>query len=301
MTHNKLGIKEFFRTLYHRTWVRVLISTALILLLPLVGVYAILIEPFWVQIVYLKLPIQKFKGPLKPLRLVQMSDLHFGPTHHSEKHFKKCMQMANDLKPDVLVLTGDYLQWDEEYVEGLGALLKELKAGLGVFATLGNHDYGVCHAGEGQHDPIDYQNIISIFTKNGIRVLHNDFVTLKRNEFEFNLVGIGDFWTPHFKPEVAFEKVDRAKPTILLSHNPDSLVKLKNYKFEIMLAGHVHGGQISLPLIGPLAIPVKNRKWRRDLHHVFDRRLYTNRGLGYTFQARFLSRPEITCLDLVSA
>lgn len=294
-----VAIKEYFRTLYHRAWVRLLISMTLILLLPIVGLYAIFIETFWVQICHLKLPIQKFRGPRKPLRLVQMSDLHFGPTNHAQAYFKKCIQKANDLKPDVMVLTGDYLQWDEKYAEGLGQLLGELKAGLGVFATLGNHDYGVCHAGEKQHDPIDYQKIINIFTNNGIRVLHNECVLLKRDEFAFNLVGIGDFWTPHFKPKVAFQNMDRTKPTILLSHNPDSLVALKNYDFEIMLAGHVHGGQITLPLVGPLAIPVKHRKWRRDLHQVFDRRLYTNRGLGFTFKARFLSRPEITCLDLV--
>lgn len=113
------------------------------------------------------------------------------------------------------------------------------------------------------------------------------------------IVGLGDFWTDHFQPEAAFSSAESRPPTILLSHNPDSIHELARYPFDLMLSGHAHGGQISLPFIGPLAVPIKERHLRKGLHKLYERWLYVNRGLGFIFKARLLSRPEITCLELV--
>ena len=86
-----------------------------------------------------------------------------------------------------------------------------------------------------------------------------------------------------------------------LTYGEYGIKALENFDFDLMLAGHVHGGQISLPFIGPLSVPVKNRHLRRGLHKIGQKWLYTNRGLGQIFQARLLSRPEIACLDLIPA
>lgn len=292
------GTKEFFRTLHHKKWVRIILYCFINIFLPGIGFYMMFIETRWVQITRLRIPNKKLQAN-QQIRIVQISDLHFGPTNDSKKYFSRCVEKINNLHPEAIVLTGDFLQWDESYIQRLAHILSHLKAPLGIYAILGNHDYGVCHRGHPPTDPIDYRKVIQIFQEKGIRVLHNESVVLRHQDVSINLVGLGDFWTPFFQPKVAFWQLDSALATILLSHNPDTVHALKNYDFDLMLAGHVHGGQISLPLIGPLVVPVKFRNLRRGLHQIDGHWLYTNRGLGYTLRARLLSRPEITCIELV--
>lgn len=300
MSDRHLNSKEFFRTLHHRKWVRGVIHTFMSIALPGVWLYAHFIEPYWAHVTRTKIPVRGLPKALEGLRIVQISDLHFGPTNDSTEFFKGCVKTINDLKPDVIALTGDFLQWDPQYAPALAHILSGLKARLGVFASLGNHDYGVCHPGEPASDPIDHRTLIEAFQKKGIRVLHNERVTLGEGVSAIDIVGLGDYWTPHFLPEKGFGETSEKRPTILFSHNPDSVHAVDKFDFDLMLAGHVHGGQISFPFIGPLVVPVKHRHLRRGLHRIGAHWLYTNRGLGFTFQARLLSRPEIAFLELAA-
>ena len=275
-----------------------------------------------VKISHLKIPIRKLPRSFNLFRIVQISDLHFGPTNDSVSFLKKCIDKVNGLKPDIVALTGDYFQWDSKYIPSLARVLAGLKAKNGLFAVLGNHDYGVCHKGRPATDPIDHEEIIHHFEQIGIRVLHNERIRMNKGEDCLEIIGVGDFWTSHFHPAQVLRKEPEnlggptqaggptraggltqaggdTVPTILLCHNPDGIAELENLHFDLMLAGHVHGGQISFPFIGPLAVPVARRHLRRGLHRLSQKWLYVNRGLGYIFKARLLSRPEITCLDLV--
>lgn len=321
MSHKKIRAQEYFRKQYQKKWVQRLMSTLMVVFLPFVGFYIHFIEPRLVKTSSLKIPIKKLPGSFNLFRIVQMSDLHYGPTNNVPSFFKKCIQKVNELKPDLVALTGDYLQWDDSYLKGLANILAGLKAKSGIFAVLGNHDYGVCHKGHPPTDPIDHEDVIEAFEKRGINVLHNRRIPIRRGGETLEVVGVGDYWTSHFLPEKALrnrkpprDKSPRDKsllrgkphpgihyPTILLCHNPDSIDHLKDFHFDLMLSGHVHGGQISLPFIGPLSVPVKNRHLRRGLHRIGPKWLYTNRGLGFIFKARMLSRPEITCFDLIPA
>ncbi|MDO8519131.1 MAG: metallophosphoesterase [Deltaproteobacteria bacterium] len=298
----KPTLKEFFRKLHQKRGVQWALSALMVLGLPVIGLYMHVIEPRLVAISHLKIPFKRLRGK-NPLRIVQISDLHFGPTNNSAGFLKKCIAKINELKPDVIALTGDFFQWDMKYVPALAHLLSTLKSKLGTFAALGNHDYGVCHRNAPPSDPIDHLEIISQFEKKGIRVLHNEKIFLHNGGETFGIVGVGDFWTSHFDPAKAFARpIESPDPfTLLLCHNPDGIEHLDPYTFDIMLSGHVHGGQISFPFIGPLAVPVKNRHWRRGLHKIGEKWLFTSRGLGQIFKARLLSRPEIACLDLVPA
>lgn len=305
MNHKKIRAQEYFRKQYQKRWVQRLMSTLMVVFLPLVGFYIHFIEPRLVKTSSLKIPIKKLPRSFNFFRIVQISDLHYGPTNNVPSFFKKCVQKVNELKPDLVALTGDYLQWDESYLKGLANILAGLKAKTGIFAVLGNHDYGVCHKGHPPTDPIDHEEVMKAFEKKGIKVLHNRRIPIRREGDTLEVVGVGDYWTSHFLPAKALRNktVHRGLhyPTILLCHNPDSIDHLKDFHFDLMLSGHVHGGQISLPFIGPLSVPVKNRHLRRGLHRVGPKWLYTNRGLGFIFKARMLSRPEITCLDLIPA
>lgn len=305
MKRPKIRIQEYFRTQYQKKWVRRLLSVFMVLFLPFIGFYIHFIEPRLVKVSNLKVPIRKLPEAFARFRIIQISDLHYGPTNNSVSFFKKCIEKINRLQPDLIALTGDFLQWDSGYLKSLAHLLGQLKAKTGVFAVLGNHDYGVCHKGYPPTDPIDHEEVIDEFEKKGIRVLHNERFLIRKGKSILEVIGLGDFWTSHFLPHKAFRDLKKHPgvhyPSLLLCHNPDSIDHLKDFPFDLMLSGHVHGGQISLPWIGPLAVPVKNRHLRRGLHRIGQKWLYANRGLGYIFKGRLLSRPEITCLELVPA
>lgn len=293
-----IRFKEFFRTLHHRKTTRFFLYITINLFLPIIGWYAHFIEIYRVKVTKLKIGLDHLGKPFEGFRVVQISDIHWGPTNKSFSYLKKCIQLINELEPDLVVITGDFLQWDMQYLTPLVQHLSQIKAKQGILASLGNHDYGVCHAHLSPMDPIDHQVIINTLDKHNIQTLHNEMSVLERDGYQLQIIGLGDLWTEYFKPEKGFLRASKQVPTILLSHTPDSICHLKDYPFDLMLSGHSHGGQISLPLIGPVSVPLKNRKLRRGLHRINNRWLYVNRGLGYTFKARFNSLPEITCIEL---
>lgn len=294
-----LVIKEFFRCLYHHAWVRVLLSILIVIGIPFFGFYARFIEPRRLHITHQRIPLNKAVEKGYTLRVAQISDLHLGPSNSNRDFFQRAVARIQQLNPDIILLTGDFMQWDDVYARPLAQVLGALQAPLGVWASLGNHDYGVCHQTEAAHDPVDYQKVIQAFTDQGIPVLHNEYHEFKKAALPIRLVGLGDYWTQHFRPHSElFGNLGEQGITLLMSHNPDSIEALQDYHFDLMFAGHVHGGQISFPIIGPLSVPVKHRHLRRGLHRFGNRLLFTSRGLGQTFQLRFNSPPEIVCIDL---
>lgn len=298
----KIKTQEFFRKLHQKKFMRVITYSLFVAGLPLFGAYAHFIEPNRIKISQIKIPIHKLPKAFHHFRIIQISDLHYGPTNKSENFFQKCIRKINELKPDLVALTGDYMQWDSLHANPLAKILSALRAPFGVFASLGNHDYGVCHKGRPPTDDVNHLEVTSAFEAHGIKILHNEHVEIVKENHKLHVVGLGDYWTEHFKPEVAFAaQKNKDITTILLSHNPDSIDHLQDYSFDLMLAGHVHGGQISFPWIGPLSVPIKNKHLRRGLHSIFNRWLYVNRGLGHIFKARFNSPPEIAVLELIPA
>lgn len=296
-------MKEFFRTLHQKKIIRFLVYAFIVIAFPIIGIYVHFIEPRLLKTTYKKIPIKKLPKSFENFRIAQISDLHFGPTNHSEAFLKECVKKINDLKPDMVAITGDFIQWEQKDAKTVANILSSLQARDGIFAVLGNHDYGICHQNEEPTDPINYEEIIEEFKAVRIKVLHNERITLERGEDFLEIVGLGDYWTLHFKPEKAFEgfqyKIDH-HAIILLSHNPDSIFELGDFPFDLMLSGHAHGGQVTLPLIGPINVPLKHKSLRKGLHQIDNKWLYTNRGLGFIFKMRLLSPPEITCIDLIA-
>lgn len=287
--------KEFFRKLYQKKWVRFFTASTINIALPLVGSYAYFIEPRWFKVNRLQLNSISSKLGLK---IVQISDLHFGPTNQSSRFFLKWIAKINALKPDLVVITGDLLQWDDTYSSQLAEYLAKIKARLGVYCVLGNHDYGVCHPEEEAHDPdINHNHLVSALKNKGVHVLENQAVYFEKEGLD--LIGLGDLWAGRFSPQKAFTNRSNTKFCLVLSHNPDTFSMMEDYPFNLMLSGHAHGGQVSFFSLGPIAVPIRNRNQRRGLHtDKQNRYLYVNRGLGYIFRARFCSRPEITLIEI---
>ena len=114
-------------------------------------------------------------------------------------------------------------------------------------------------------------------------------------------MGLDDPWARAFDLSKAFEHVDGADPVIALSHNPDTFVHLCHTDAQWTLAGHTHGGQVNLPLVGPPVVPVSHKEYASGQFEVNNRHLYMNRGLGWLRRVRLNARPEITLFELVRA
>lgn len=294
-----MAVKEFFRNLHQRKVVRAITTATILIGLPFVGAYSYFWEVHDLKLDKIKLKLSHRFPHLKGLKAVQLSDLHYGPSNSNTDFFNRAVDMINAQNPDIVLLTGDYYQWDPQYLEVLPKILSRIRSKQGIFGVFGNHDYGSCYPGVLHCDPFEHTTIKKTFAENDIVLLGNESTTLNYKGQDFNLVGLHDLWSGFFNPDEAFAHVDKDLPTLLLSHNPDT-VHMVEHDFDLMMAGHVHGGQVSWPLIGPLAVPVKNRNLRRGLHKISERKhIYVNRGLGFTFRMRLNSRPEVTVLEIV--
>jgi predicted MPP superfamily phosphohydrolase len=294
-----ITLKEYFRNLHQKKAIRAITTVGIVMSLPLVGLYAYLWAVKNVKLDYVPIKLHHPTADLRGLKICQISDLHYGPSNCDPRFFSNIVNVINAQKPDLIVLTGDYYQWDSDYLEGLPQILGRLHAPLGVFGIFGNHDYGSCYPGVLHCDPFDHKMVKNAFARNDILLLENEALTLAYKDQDFNLIGLHDLWSGHFNPAQGFANTNADLPTILLSHNPDTVTMVEQ-DFDLMLSGHVHGGQVSWPWIGPLAVPVKNRRYRRGLHTIDERkRLYVNRGLGYTFRMRLNSPPEVSLIEIV--
>lgn len=261
---------------------------------------------------YVPIHIADLPKYLRGIRLVQLSDFHYERWSLSKRLLTEAIEASNQANPDLIVLTGDYITHKSESIYRLVSELKFLKSRFGIYAVLGNHDV--------EQDCFKAA-IIYALQSVGICVLWNEVVYPMGNEIA--LVGMAELWSGMFKPESVFRNIPTHIPRIVLSHNPDTAELMQNWRVDIQLSGHTHGGQFVIPRIGPAAIilkkihqtipnslkrkipyisdyytVVKHWEWSQGLHQVGNNLLYVNRGLGSYLPGRFCCRPEITIFTL---
>jgi len=259
------------------------------------GLYARLVEPHWINEVRLTLPIAGLPAALSGKRLIQISDLHVGHIVDFE-YLRSAVRRVSELKPDLLVITGDLIHFDSvSDLPDLKTLVTSLpRPPFGTLAILGNHDYGY------RAENTDQADAVSRTLENaGVRVLRNEAADVAG----LSVIGVDDLWSIRFDLDAALSHLAPGRPSLVLCHNPDA-VDLPGWDgFQgWILAGHTHGGQCRFPLIGSPILPVKNRRYDAGLIPLSGgRTLYINRGLGYLRRVRFGCRPEITVFDLQPA
>lgn len=258
----------------------------------LTSLYSWQIEPFWLEFVYVSMPIKNIPPNLIGKTLMQISDIHVGPKVDF-KYLVDSLTKAKAYEPDFVIYTGDFIHYkDLGTLESLRECLSYSPKGkLGTLAILGNHDYG--------EEWVDHKiadSITHILKEQGVNVLRN---TAEKIE-GLNFIGFDDYWGTNFNPEQAMENYSHNEPTIVLCHNPDvcDLDVWNNYKGWV-LSGHTHGGQCKVPFITAPILPVENKNYDKGLKKLSDgRTLYINRALGHLYQVRFNVRPEITIFEL---
>jgi uncharacterized protein len=259
------------------------------------------------------IPIQDLPERLVGTVIAQLSDFHFDGLRLSKSLLIKTMEKVQALNPDLIALTGDFVTDDPNPIHELAGYLKHLPSRYGMVAVLGNHD--ICRAGA-------RGMVTQALEQAGICVLWNDIATPMGDDFP--VVGFADYWSHEFDPSV-LNRLDPAVPRLVLSHNPDTAEPLENWRADLQLSGHTHGGQSYIPFLGsgPLVwkrlrqrVPRKIRnsipflsdrcfqvvshwEWGQGLHRVGNNWLYVNRGLGTYFPGRFFCPPELTVLTLV--
>ena len=235
---------------------------------------------------------------MQALKILQLSDLHASELV-SLDFIEEAVQLGLREKPDLICLTGDYITRDYHEWNAYARVLSALPKAAPTFATLGNHDGGEWCAKV--HGYTTSKHVRDLMVKSEIPLLDNSAKQLNLRGWKLNVVGLGDIWQQDFRPEQAFASASTDKDcvTTVLSHNPDTKDGLKDYNWDLMLSGHTHGGQVSLPFIGAPVAPVKDKRFVKGLHFWDERWVYVTKGVGNLYGVRINCRPEVSLLTLV--
>lgn len=253
----------------------------------------------WVEVVELDLHIKKLPDAFVDKRIIHISDLHCSRTV-SSRYLGHCIKRINQLNADIVVLTGDYITYDirGNFSEKVISLISRISSSHGIYACMGNHDYGV----DGFFGPLlrhqRFHNLINGMQQHGIKVLRNESAVLEIDGKALWFVGLGDLWADDFEPEKAFDRVRTTDGAVItLAHNPESLLHMDGFGYDAVLSGHTHGTtfQFSKWFGGPV---MKRHRYRAGLYSLGGRKLYVNRGLGRHGRVLFNARPEITVYSL---
>lgn len=267
------------------------------------GAYAVALEPAWIETNHLRIPIPGLPQSLNQLRIVQISDVHRSDIVGG-RFVREAVEKALALEPELVALTGDFISRKPVFFERVASDLAPLAKVAPAFGVPGNHDYDLWYPWAKPGLPEGPRYLADSLDRVGIRLLRNENLTvpLRGGTGAIELVGVDDLWSGHCKPSQAFANCSTEKKLrLVLCHNPDGFAGMKSHPFDLMLAGHTHGGQVRLPFWGALFCPVEDRRFLAGLANSDGKFVYTNRGLGFNRRIRFGVRPEITLLELFPA
>jgi uncharacterized protein len=268
----------------------------------LTGVHALPVNRRWVEIHRRAMPLQNLDPSLTGFRIVQISDLHYSPVVW-QRYLVQFVDWVNELKPDVVVVTGDLITGGYRFAPRVAKILSHLKTTHGVICTLGNHDYSI-YGKASQAEGLRRANHLQKSLENhGLICLRNQTLNLKTKSttVPLTIVGLDDEWSGNLDADTAFANVDPNLPIICLNHNPANAKELLQYPWQWMLSGHTHGRQIATTKFGRKFYPHRYRHYTHGYYAVEGRHLYVNRGLSYGRRTLHWCRPEITVFKLESA
>lgn len=260
------------------------------------GLYSSLIARHEISVLSRRILIKNLPTAFVGHRIVQLSDFHL--EEFTEPFFlERVVEHVNRLSPDTVLLTGDFItRGSLNFLFERHAAIRcaEILATIHCpqkFAVLGNHDVAV-------NAPM----VTAALRAQGIPVLRNRYETLTERGDSLHIAGTADPGTD--RPDLNTAVPTEPKgPVLLMSHAPDYadfvLTHPRGSSVDLMLSGHSHGGQVRLPLVGPLVLPPLGRKYVEGLFRFDSMQLYVNRGLGTVgIPVRLNCPPEITLISL---
>ena len=250
------------------------------------ALWATKVEPAWHEIT-----VTPVRG-LPAMRILHLSDLHCSDGLPASV-LLRALDMGLEHRPDVICLTGDYVSTTHGFDEaGLRGIFRRAAQAAPCYAVLGNHDGGHWLNTRFGGSPTS-AGMRQMLSGEGVHVLHNQSTVLPNG---IELVGLGDIYSKEFGPFTGTS----VGPRVVLCHNPDGKDKLVNERWNLMLSGHTHGGQIRLWPAPTVWAPVQDQRFISGLHDWADRQLFITRGAGSPKHVRFGCRPEVSILELAA-
>lgn len=258
------------------------------------------IEPTWLELNQFTLPIYDLPQEFVGARIAHLTDFHFG-AHLPPEYLNEAIDRTLAATPDLIALTGDFVHKGYSHVADVASQLGRLRAPLGVYAVLGNHDFSVRNAmGWRRHKGL-HSAVADALSAQGVRVLRNESLDLERDGAKIHLAGIDDLWSGECNPVDALQGLMPESPRIVLAHNPLTIEELGVERCDLMLSGHTHGGQVNWPGIGRLFIGKKARRFSAGLCKHGESAIYVNKGVGFGWRFRFNVRPEVAIIEMQRA
>lgn len=249
------------------------------------------IEPRRLDLQKIAVKINGLTPEFDGFTICQITDVHHSPLVSLE-YIKSIVEKANGLKPDLTVLTGDYIDEDKDYMAPSVKALSGLRARHGAVSILGNHDY---YAGKGYAE--------DVFASNRMRLLKDSHMLIGSGKSALCIAGTSDYLEGRPDAKRALSGVDPEVPRILLSHHPDYSEYLPpDERIDLVLSGHTHGGQVRLPFaIAPVMPSEFGQKYSGGLVANKNTQVYVSRGVGVVMiPVRFNCPPELTFIRLVA-
>jgi predicted MPP superfamily phosphohydrolase len=239
--------------------------------------------------------VRSARWPRPPLRIAVLTDLHVGSFRNGLDRLDEVVARTNAERPDLVVILGDLVIHEVllgRFVppETTAAHLAGLHAPHGVVAVLGNHDWW-----------LDGPRVRGDLERAGIRVLENEATPIDDGARRFWVAGLADLWTRPASIPRALARVPADEPVLLLTHNPDVFPDVPP-RVALTLAGHTHGGQVALPILGRPVVPSRyGQRYAYGLVVEGGRALFVSPGIGTSLlPVRFRVPPEISMVTLAA-
>ncbi len=260
------------------------------------------------QLKRLKLTYKNLPAGFKGLKIIHISDIHSG-SFTDKSAVERGVEMLLNEKPDIVLFTGDLVNDHADEMEKYKDVFNKVTAPMGVYSTLGNHDYGdYIQWNSPEEKKQNLENLKNVHKEIGWKLLMNEHVVLERNGDQIALLGIENWgakgnFPKYGKLDQAYIGAENHAFKILMSHDPshwDAEVKPKYPDIDLMLAGHTHGMQFGLetPFMKWSPVQWMYKQWA-GLYEDGKQKLYINRGYGFIgYPGRVGILPEITVIEL---
>lgn len=256
------------------------------------GLYSTFFEPSLVEYTRVPLTIPTLPKSFQNFKIVHLSDLHYDSGYTAD-WLPEITTTINSLQADLVLITGDFITHSPALAQSdLAQELKRIKSKHGLFAVPGNHDHWT-----------DIKSVRRMMELAHITDLSNRVVKIEQGNEVIQLCGVDDVLTGNDNLQKLLKQKEKGICSILLAHEPDFADMASGLgNFDLQLSGHSHGGQVRMPLWGPILLPPMAEKYPMGLYKVNNMLLYTTRGVGcLPPMVRFNCRPEVTVMTLSQA